>query len=338
MNWQRLSGGVLICLGLFLLFLAFKWGVRSTYLGWMSLVAGGAVIRSAPARRKRRGDESLSIAIIEKGAQRLTQATIAQLLSQEFGIAINNDPSAKDFVSGGDGTYVGQIDGRTYSIIRTQGRILPTLTESVPADDIRMRRIVEEHDACTAITQQCGKEDEPLEDRMKAISRFTAALLDEHSMGLTWNTHRELRPVSPEIVELLRTDAVRLFRANAGTEPVSLLPTAETDPRMYSAVAEARRRFPEFVEGWKNRSTGEFFSVSAPLTRAGNTETLWIDVTVIRDTEVEGELGSAPTNLPGLRKGDRVIVPIAELCDWVWVVPGERNLRGSFGLKVLLGN
>jgi uncharacterized protein YegJ (DUF2314 family) len=112
-----------------------------------------------------------------------------------------------------------------------------------------------------------------------------------------------------------------------------VLPVSGDDPRMVAAVAECRRRWPEFVAAFEARS-GEHFTVKAPITHGDHTEFIWIEVTALENDVIYGTLGNEPVRLGPLKLGSKVRTAVADLNDWCYLDPtGEPH--GLFTLKVI---
>jgi uncharacterized protein YegJ (DUF2314 family) len=102
---------------------------------------------------------------------------------------------------------------------------------------------------------------------------------------------------------------------------------------MQAAVAEARRRWPEFVAAFEQRRAGQLFAVKAPITDGNNTEFMWAAVTAIEGDLVLGTLENEPVDLKNFRYGGRVRIPSIDLNDWI-ISEGDSH-RGGFTINVL---
>ena len=103
---------------------------------------------------------------------------------------------------------------------------------------------------------------------------------------------------------------------------------------MQSAVAEARRRWPEFMAAFQTRD-GELFSVKAPVRGGGNTEFIWIQVESCEGQQIRGTIGNDPVDLGGLKEGDAVAASAEEINDWAFLREGQPV--GMFTVKVSTG-
>jgi uncharacterized protein YegJ (DUF2314 family) len=107
----------------------------------------------------------------------------------------------------------------------------------------------------------------------------------------------------------------------------------DDDPAMAAAVAEAKRRWPEFVQAFEEEGDGMLFIVKAPFSEGENTEYMWVQVTGISGDSVRGRLTNEPFNLPSYSMGDPVDVPVESLVDWAY---GENGPEvGGFTIDAL---
>ncbi len=96
-------------------------------------------------------------------------------------------------------------------------------------------------------------------------------------------------------------------------------------------IAEARRRWPEFVAIFKNRQPDdERFIVKAPFTgEDGKVEHMWLQVFGLEPEYVHGHLVNHPMHTTKHKQGSQVEVPVAEVSDWV-CPDAEGNPLGNF--------
>ena len=163
------------------------------------------------------------------------------------------------------------------------------------------------------------------------IARLMAGLANDDCLGLFCPETSELVPHSPELLDHLRAGKPRDAFQECAQVPVVNI--AEDDPRMLAAVAEAKRRWPEFIEAFRARQ-GENYAVKAPITSGGNTEFIWVEVDGVSGDVIFGKLGNDPIDLPGYKLGDPVEVELKDLNDWGYILNGEPV--GMFTSKILL--
>lgn len=206
------------------------------------------------------------------------------------------------------------------------------VAELVP--ELRLRTIVTEHRAWLSVDAMGVADEAEVAAAYRKIARALAELADDAVLGLFQPASNRLTPWEPELEARLRSGD-RLDELFAVTQ-APVVQVANDDPRMIAAVAEARRRWPEFVAAFKARQPGGNYAVKAPITREGNTEFIWLEVIGLEPDYVHGKLANDPIDLGGLKLGDQVEVPVADLNDWTYAhdaAAGE--MAGLFTVKVL---
>jgi uncharacterized protein YegJ (DUF2314 family) len=101
------------------------------------------------------------------------------------------------------------------------------------------------------------------------------------------------------------------------------------------AVAEARRRWPEFVAAFRKPShrPGDHFMAKGAFGDGEEKEWMWFDVDSIdADRSATGTLENDPAHVP-LRRGQRVTVKVADIGDWIY--KDASGIHGGFVERVL---
>src|SRR5260221_3684055 len=101
-------------------------------------------------------------------------------------------------------------------------------------------------------------------------------------------------PINDDTEAALRSEAPVQSLDDTLTLPVINVPA--DDPLMVQAEKQTRETWPQFVAAYEAKA-GKNFGVKAPVTQAGNTEFIWIEVTALEGDLVYGELGNDPHNL-----------------------------------------
>lgn len=83
---------------------------------------------------------------------------------------------------------------------------------------------------------------------------------------------------------------------DVGCKKKNIVEVHETDPEMNAAIAEARRRWLEFVAAFAARKEGDSFLAKYPFTTTeGPLEHIWLVVTEITpDQQVIGNINNEP--------------------------------------------
>src|SRR5207248_9378684 len=114
---------------------------------------------------------------------------------------------------------------------------------------------------------------------------------------------------------------------------------AADNPRMKAAVAEARRRWPEFIAAFEGRhrvargASDGVFSAKAAFRDGEREEFMWVKVTAIENDVVFGTLDNEPGVVKNVRLGQRVKFPLSELNDWIY--RQGKDLRGVFTIAAV---
>ena len=201
--------------------------------------------------------------------------------------------------------------------------------------DLRLRRLFAEHTAwlsCDALGAETTDSEDTIRDWYRTVGSLLSELIDDNCLAVYLPDSDQIFAYSPETLELLRSDDP--FAALNENAEVPVVAVSEDSPAMLKAVEVARQRWPEFVAAFEERA-GTSFAVKAPITRKGNTEFIWVQVTAIENDIILGELGNEPANLPGLKLGSRVRTSVEDVNDWGYVSPTEEFV-GCFTVKAVM--
>jgi uncharacterized protein YegJ (DUF2314 family) len=204
------------------------------------------------------------------------------------------------------------------------------LLDKIP--ELRRRKIVADHQAWLSV--DCMWTSDGIEEgQYSRIATALAALADDSVLGLFQPETHWLTPWDADLEDRLRKgeNLEELFRINN----VPVVQISDDDPRMKAAVAEARRRWPEFVDAFQARLPGGNYAVKAAVTREGNTEFIWLEVIGLEPDYIHGTLANDPVDLGGLKLGDQVEVPLSDLNDWTFSHRQGEEPAGLFTVKVL---
>jgi uncharacterized protein YegJ (DUF2314 family) len=126
-------------------------------------------------------------------------------------------------------------------------------------------------------------------------------------------------------------------KGSKGSKDDTVVSVSDTDPEMNAAMAEAKRRWPEFVSAFREQN-GERFSAKYPFPKStGAVEHVWFSVSAINADQVTGTIDNDPVGDIGHKRGETVTVPSRDISDWLYSVKGKKEVVGGFTIKVLLG-
>jgi len=265
----------------------------------------------------------------------LEAITVRRVVEQALGVTFpaEDQEDATDFVVGEPPAVMVKLGDQMLLV-----NSFPTPYIENPAraaaevNELRLRKIILEHRGWISADLLGDYEGEALEEGLRRIGRIAAGLADHHCLALFVPRTNQLIPYTPELLEHLRQDDP-LAALGWGQSPV--INISDDDPEMLAAVAEARRRWPEFVAAFGSpRPDQGHFAVKLPIKSGANTEFIWVTVASINGDEIVGDLANEPVDLPFLREGSRVRGKLSELNDWAYSQGDE--MLGGFTSQVLM--
>lgn len=196
--------------------------------------------------------------------------------------------------------------------------------------ELRQKKVVREHKAFLAIDLQDPKapRKSTKNDCYRRMCRLAAEFVDDNCMGVYLPETGHLRPYDAKIKNALRSDRPLEEITEWDEAPVVLI--EDDDPRLQTTVAEARRRWPDFVQAFERRGPNQEFGVKALFRDGEHGEWMWVAVSSIDGEAIQGKLGNEPVDVRSVREGDSVTVQASEVGDWFYN-DGEQ-LVGGFSL------
>jgi len=196
--------------------------------------------------------------------------------------------------------------------------------------ELRLHKAVEDHRAWLSVDLMSIHTDVAKETMYPRIASLIAELGGPDCTAIFQPGTGSINVWHPQLADKLRgPDCLEQFGLPAN---VPVIPVSDDDPRMQAAVAEARSRWPEFVDAFQKRS-GEQFAIKAPITVGDNTEYIWVQVDGLEPEFIHGKLGNDPVDLGDMKLGDQVEIPVKELNDWLFMRDGQPV--GLFTVKVV---
>ena len=113
-------------------------------------------------------------------------------------------------------------------------------------------------------------------------------------------------------------------------------PRFGNDPRFDQAIAEAKRRWPEFLDLYGRRQFGQKFFVKAKFMDGYSNDLVWVYVDLIdgiKGDVITGTVDSEPVSVGNVRVGSSVKVNKGSVVDWLW--EGGTDRRGGFIERVM---
>lgn len=363
LQWARLAGlaamGLMLCVKLYaLVALGFAWK-QAMYVVGIAVVAHGlwknpdaGVLADSPedSGPERDGQDAeggedarpiISLVHLRSQQRYLEAPVLANALSEAWGLNIvaggrergDSTEEADGFVAGENPVFMVMLHKPAFAMFTVQnhdGNYFEDpaeVAEKVP--NLRYAQIIRDHQAWLALDLVGGKNTtlQP-EEAYRLIGKAISALADEDVMAILCPQHRFFNLWSAELETILCGDSPLDALQEEVKAPVIGVPDGQV---IENAIAEARRRWPEFVASFKSREPDdERFIVKAPFVgENGHREHMWLQVFGLEPEYVHGHLVNHPMHTAKLKQGSQVEVPVAEVSDWV-CPDAEGNALGNF--------
>ena len=304
------------------------------------LAAGGCVClvwalwqwRDAPIRRNKR--PLVSIVLLLRQPRFINDKTLARAAQAAWGGEFTTgEPGAeKNFVAGETPLFMIRAGGAAF-LIHNQNQSYFDNHDKVISEtsELRLRTALSEHAAWLAVDLLDGGHDfKKASEAYPKIAKLVAELSGPDCVAVLCPETGFVSVYDDTVEDKLRSADPLQALADGGQIPV--IGIADDDPRMAAAVAEARQRWPEFLSAFSHRQPGQTFAIKAPVTKAGQTEFIWLQVSQIEGDNITGQLDNDPVN-PDLKCGDVVTIQLQDLNDWAFT-DGDKS-TGFFTLKVI---
>lgn len=295
--------------------------------------------------RKRQRDRSrlISFVALLREPQSLEalyiQTAARKAWNVELGVGEEGDDEDNDdgFVVGEDPSFVVRYGDRLILLNNFDAPYMEDPEEAAQdIVDLRLRSLVAQHTAwmsCDALGLEHPNDPQELRAWYRVLGSLLAELIDDNCLAIYLPDTDQIFAANAETLELLRhSDPLLAMNEEGGEVPVIDVP--DDHPEMQKAVAEARRRWPEFASAFESGSAIEA-SVKVPITRDDVCEYIWVKVTAIEDNRIFGTLANEPVNLAGLSLDSPVQSNVGEVNDWGYFDEQEEFV-GGFTVKVLM--
>jgi uncharacterized protein YegJ (DUF2314 family) len=327
-------------LGFFLVSQAFEWSrlIFCLSFAWFTV----ALYMERPRASKDKGP-LISLVLLLSGPRKMTAYSLAQQVSEAWGVPVETakekDPqpdetaAAKTYVVGETPIFMISHEGGFF-LVNNFHRSYFDNPEKASEDcpELRLRNVIKEHQAWLSVDLLRMGELPDQAAAYRLIARLVAELAGDDCLAVFCPENGHLNLFDTSLIAGLRGDnPLEVFQKLTQLPVVQI---SDEDPEMQAAVAEARRRWPEFVTAFAARMPDQHFAIKAPITRGEHTEFIWLTVDRLEADAIHGRLDNDPVNLGKLKSGDKVTIPLNELNDWVF--NQSEGVTGLFTTKILL--
>ena len=280
-----------------------------------------------------------SLVLLESAPRSLDTAQLRAAIAQAWHEDLPAAGSA-DFAAVPEPGYgVIAYEGLRFGVLLSPTPYVEDLAAALDAiADLRLRQAVAQHKSWISIDMIEAPVGVARARVYDLMARLLAEFLADSSLLLYAPGSARALPVEPALQAKLRA------RGGGGESVLALLSAARPpvvsvesdDPRMAAAVAEARRRLPEFLAAFQARRPDQHFAVKHQFEQGLDTEFMWIRLAEITPAgNFSGTLDNEPFRLKDLKIGDPVSCPPDQIVDWLYT--DGPKLAGNFTATVLTG-
>ncbi|WP_395751301.1 DUF2314 domain-containing protein [Prosthecobacter sp.] len=359
LRWTRLVGTAMMiwisgfkAYGLFAREFAWKQALFSFIYGWVAyqlwtnpnndvdedLIGND---KAHPDQEKSDDDEDskpiISLVHLRRQQRYLEPQVLANALSEAWGLRIvagkEDAETADGFVAGDNPLFLVMVRMPTFAMFMVHNRDTPYFDE--PAEmaarvpNLRFAEVIRDHSSWLAVDLMRVSDSKLDQDQAyRLIGKAVSMLADDDVMAILCPQHHFFNLWSPELEKMLCGDSPLDALREEVKAPVIGVPDGDA---IANAIAEARRRWPEFAAVFKDRQPDdERFIVKAPFTgENGRVEHMWLQVFGLEPEYIHGNLINHPMHSTKLKMGSQVEVAVADVSDWV-CPDAEGNPLGNF--------
>lgn len=287
--------------------------------------------RDPPGGLPNEGDiPPVAIVLLLTEPRVLTRAHVAHALGQ----ALDRDVPEIEVGEDWPGRFRVTAEGYELTVLVTGQPYLPK--DKTPPADLRLQHVIEEHEAAILIDAWTAPEGKSREDATDIMGRLAAALTDDTTLGVYAFHLQRLHALDADVLAGL-SEGRAMETLDAGSND-AIIGVKNGDEEMEIAIAEARRRWPEFVAALAaGEGAPETYIVKAGFGEGDDKEHMWFFCDEADATGAGGTMMSDPFWLPRPRKGDRVRMGVETISDWLYVAQenGEPTKFGDFTGEVI---
>ncbi len=260
--------------------------------------------------------EAFSYALFLKQPRQLTKDMLIEAAAKAWDLKMKDARTLNISLTGNEGeiryqavTY--QVSAAAEPWLEDQAQII----QETP--DRQMRAMLKRVTSHLAVTiENKFKEDEDRDTALENELRLIAALVDRNDTLAVYDDDAgDFNYVDDEVMEALTGDDPHsAFEISVAPPPDKI----SSSPAHEAAVAEARRRWPEFSKSFRDygEERGPYL-VKATLGEAGHEEELWCELISLHPGKLQAVLRNESAHAH-LAKGEQVDFPLKKLRDWTY--------------------
>lgn len=302
------------------------------------MLATGRIAAQKPAEEKKeqaepkKQDRLVSLVLLLREPRQLDEHTLANTVSEAVGIAHSHDKNSLNFVVAKPPYYQVKLKSNRFIVNNIDKPYFEEgdkLAEEIK--DLKLRKAVTEHRAWLSIDWAEKEAPADLKTVYQEIGKMAVALAGPDTLAVYSPDTDRLSLYNKSVAKQLKgEDPLQAFAGAAASNVISI---SSDDPKLKAAEAEAKKRWPEFVNAFKEKD-GDKFAVKGRIVEGDNAEYMWLSVTAIGGEEIHGKLDNEPAGLTKLKLGQDLHIKIDEVDDWLYV-GSDKQPRGGFTMEAL---
>lgn len=307
--------------------------------GWIDLLTHRPKKAAGPVTASKT-KPMISLVHLRHRPRYLEARVLAEALTEAWGLRIVADDAAGSEAADVCGTVIGV--NPLFMVVLNKPRFAVFMVHNhegsyfdqagqvaAGVPNLRFAEIIRMHRAWLAVDLlQVGLSKVAEDEAYRLIGKAISVLADDEVMAIVCPQHQSFNLWSPKLEAILWSESPLDALREEVQAPVYGVPEGNEIER---AIQEARRRWPEFVRAFQNRSPqDDRFIVKAPFQGDdGRVEHLWLQVFALEPDYVHGHLMNEPIHQTRLRQGSQVEVAVALISDWICPDANDQPL-GNF--------
>jgi uncharacterized protein YegJ (DUF2314 family) len=292
---------------------------------WIGLRPGASTSSTG-----RSNEPLVSLVLLLRQPRQPSEATVHAAAERAFGVKFGRDPSAGDFVDTlQKNMFPVGIRGSRLGVIYSSAKYFDNNPAAAARfSDPALRDAVNNHQGWVSV-DWFGPLDPG--DRPKAyqqIGRLLAELAGDDCLAVFSTERGQLRIYDGQSKKLMRGRSP--IDAFVDDVPVTV---GDNDPKLNAGMAEARRRWPEFVAAFGGRKPNDHFSAKARFIDGDHVEYMWMTVTSISGDSVRGTLDNEPSIVNNVKYGQPTSFRLTDLNDWLY--KDATGMHGGFTIPAV---
>lgn len=269
--------------------------------------------------------DPVALVLLQSEPRVLTRGHVAQAVSRAMGAPFSEEAVTEEHFC----YHRLHVDGFELTVASSPEPYIPK--ERDPSRDLRLADAISRHEAAILVDCWDAPEGRERTEATGLMGKIVAELSDETTLAVYCFHTQRLNVMDEKLLTMLRDGEAMEAMSGMTFDPIAGI--ASDDEAMEAAMAEARRRWPEFVAAFGGRASEDGCIVKGRFGEGDRVEHMWLTAEAADAAGVSGVLQSDPFGLPRPRKGDSVRVELEDISDWVFAT--DNGILGNFTAPIV---